>query len=346
MNISFFNLSDDDDHDEDHDYDNDNTESLLPPTIRFWILLICSIPSIICCLIVLWSLFTNREKRRSLNYRIIIIQLIACLIYLLTNVPLYLNYLRLGYVWPKTPAMCQLWWFVGDGYADTMTILMAWASFERHIFIFHSSWLSTTKKKFFVHYLPVTLIILYCLLYYIVTMGFPPCENKYNYDENQCSLSCLYRNEILSMYDTIFNDILATTLVAIFSISLIIRLFWHNYSRLNGQVQWRRHRKIIFILLSISIIYLLFNLPMMIVDFLDIFDLYEDTLGYAEVYLDFLNYFIFILYPFICFAIISRRLWNCQRRQLIHPAPLLMTNRSRTQGVEMEIRKITVLKCN
>ena len=127
-NGSNSNSSDDDDLDE---------KSVIPPTIRFWILLILSIPSIICSFLVLWLLLSNREQRRSLNQRIIIIQLIGGLIFLLTHVPIYLSYLRLGYVWPQTPAMCQLCWFVGDTYNDTMTILMAWASFERHILVFH-----------------------------------------------------------------------------------------------------------------------------------------------------------------------------------------------------------------
>ncbi|CAF4624369.1 unnamed protein product [Rotaria socialis] len=88
--------------------------------------------------------------------------------------------------------MCQLWWLAGDGYSDTMTILKAWALFERHIFIFRDQWLSNKRKQIFAHYLPAKLITIYCLLYYFVVMCFRPCKNIYGYTEKSCASSCLY----------------------------------------------------------------------------------------------------------------------------------------------------------
>ncbi|CAF1052484.1 unnamed protein product [Rotaria sordida] len=326
-NNEFLNLSDDDDHDDHDDFDDD---SAISPTIRFWMLLIPSIPAIICSFTVLYLLLNNREHRRSLNHRVIIIQLTGGLIYLLTHFPIYLNYLRLGYVWPQTPAMCQLWWFVGDGYADTMTILMAWGSFERHILIFHDRWVATSRKRIFVHYLPITLIIIYSPLYYLIVMGFPPCENIYDYTEKSCSSSCLYRNDILLMYDTLINDILATLLVAIFSISLIIRVIWHNHVRFRRPIQWRKHRKIIIILVSISMIYLVFNLPMMILEFIQLCGLSQDVGEHFEPYFDFLNYFIFIIYPFICLGTILTKFWKSRQQQTV--GIIAMTNTHRTKS--------------
>ncbi|CAF3040471.1 unnamed protein product [Rotaria sp. Silwood2] len=322
-NDEFFNSSDEDNHD---DFD---AESAISPTIRFWILLISSIPSIICSLLVLCLLLSHQEHRRTLNHRVVIIQLIGGLIYLLTHFPIYINYLRLGYVWPQTPAMCHLWWFVGDGFSDTMTILMAWASFERHILIFHDQWVSTTRKRFFAHYLPVTLIITYCPIYYLIVMVFPPCENIYDYNEKLCSSSCLYQNIVLLLYDAIINDILATILVATFSISLIIRVLWHNHIRYHRQIQWRKHRKIIIILMSISTIYLAFNLPMMILDFAQICGLSQDIVDHFEPYFEFLNYFIFIFYPFIC---LGTMLTKFRRpRGLVGTIPMTVIPRSKSQ---------------
>lgn len=121
------------------------------------------------------------------------------------------------------------------------------------------------------------MFIIYCSFYYLIVIAFPLCENKYDYSANQCSASCLYRNHVLLMYDTIFNDILATLLVAIFSISLIVRIIWHQHIHLRGRIQLSRHRKIILILLSISIIYLFLNLPMMLLDLLELSGLFEDS---------------------------------------------------------------------
>lgn len=301
--------------------------SVLSPVIGFWILLIFSIPSMICSLSVLWLLLNNPQNRRSLNHRVIIIQLIAGLIFLLINVPLYLNYLRLGYVWPQIPAICQLGWFVGDGYIDTMTILMAWASFERHILIFHDRWILTAKRRFVAHYLPVTLIIIYCPFYYLIVEGFPPCENTYDYTENWCSSSCLFENEVLVMYDIIFNDILATILVAVFSISLIIRVLYRHNIGVRQRARWRRHRRIIIVFFSISAIYLLFNLPMMILKLVKLCDPSKNIIENLQPYFDFLNYFIFILYPFICLGNMSKKFCNQRRRRLVGPRVFVMPNR-------------------
>jgi hypothetical protein len=299
----------------------------LSPTVQFWVLLVFSIPSIICSLYVLWLLFSNPEFRRSLNYRVIIVQLIGVLIFLLTNVPLYLSYLRLGYVWPQSPAICQFGWFVGDGFIDTMTILVAWGSLERHIFIFHDGLTLTSRKRFFAHYLPVTLIVAYCPFYYLVVQAVPPCENIYDYTTSWCSSSCLYENRALVMYDVIFNDVLATILVAVFSISLIIRVLYHHRARFNRPIRWRQHRKIIIIFLSISAIYLFFNLPIIMLKFLDLCGIYGDILERLEPYFNFLNYFVFILYPFICLGTMSKRFCNQRRQRVVGPTALAMLNR-------------------
>ncbi|CAF4949538.1 unnamed protein product [Rotaria sp. Silwood1] len=288
-NNEFLNSSNEDDFDE---------NSVIPPMIRFWILLIFSIPSIICSIVILYLLLNHKEHRRSLNHRVVIIQLIGGLIYLLTHVPIYLNYLRLGYVWPQTPTMCHIWWFVGDGFSDTMTILMAWASFERHILIFHNQLVTTRRKRIFAHYLPITIIIIYCPLYYLIVMGFPP----------------------------------STILIAIFSISLIIRVLWHNQIRYRQRLQWRKHQKIIIILMSISMIYLAFNLPLMILDLAEICGLAQHIAERFEPYFEFLNYFIFIFYPFICLGTMLSKIRNPRRKRLVGIIGMTAIPRTKSQN--------------
>jgi hypothetical protein len=209
----------------------------------------------------------------------------------------------LSYIWPQTPAICQLGWFVGDGYIDTMTIRVAWASFERHILIFH-----------------VTLIIIYCPFYYLIVEGFPPCKNT----ESWCSSFCLYQNKIL-----VIHDILATILVVMFSISLIIRVIYHH-----------RHRKIIIIFLSISAIYLLFNLPMMILKLVQLCGLSENIVERLQPYFDFLNYFVFILYPFICLGTMPKKFSSQRQRRLIGPTAFVVSNR---QVIKKQYYNVKVL---
>jgi hypothetical protein len=129
------------------------------------------------------------------------------------------------------------------------------------------------------------------------------------------------------MYDIIFNDILATILVAVFSISLIIRVLYRHNIGVRQRARWRRHRRIIIVFFSISAIYLLFNLPMMILKLVKLCDPSKNIIENLQPYFDFLNYFIFILYPFICLGNMSKKFCNQRRRRLVGPRVFVMPNR-------------------
>ena len=167
--------------------------------------------------------------------------------------------------------------------------------------------MSTARRRFFLHYLPVTIIILYCPIYYLVIDAFPFCENIYDYTQEWCSESCSYENEIVSMYDVLFSDISVTMVVALLSISLIIRVLWRNHVRFHRRIHWRKHRRIIIILLAISTIYIVFNLPMMILHLAILCGLSKQIGDHLEPYFDFLNYFLFLSYPFICLGTLSKK---------------------------------------
>ena len=58
----------------------------------------------------------------------------------------YISFIYFGYVLISTPSFCLLWWFVDIGLFDMIAILMAFATIERHILVFHHGWTSTRKK--------------------------------------------------------------------------------------------------------------------------------------------------------------------------------------------------------
>jgi hypothetical protein len=72
------------------------------------------------------------------------------------------SYYYLGRIWPATDAYCVWWeWFEYTSDAASL-ILMAWASVERHFFIFHSRFLlGAWWKKCLYH----VILILICLLW-------------------------------------------------------------------------------------------------------------------------------------------------------------------------------------
>jgi hypothetical protein len=59
-----------------------------------------------------------------------------------------IRYYRTGTIISFTPAFCQAWVFIGSSMYISVFILMAWASIERHILIFHAKWFATKNKMF------------------------------------------------------------------------------------------------------------------------------------------------------------------------------------------------------
>jgi hypothetical protein len=145
---------------------------------RFWLFFFSFLLSIICCLFVLYHLLFDRVLRRTLNNHVIIVLLFNTLLYQLTSIPLHLSYYFLSTVWPAAPQVCLIWMFIDGGLFTLALILVAWASIERYILIFHDKWMATRKKRFFVHYLPLVVIFVYCFLFHAVTMGSRNFANK------------------------------------------------------------------------------------------------------------------------------------------------------------------------
>ncbi|CAF4440042.1 unnamed protein product, partial [Rotaria sp. Silwood2] len=113
------------------------TDLPIPPWIRFSFMLPINIISIFCTFLQLYYMLKKPVLRKALNNHSFIILLITGLATQAIDVPLYLNYLRLGYVWPQTPALCFIWWYADVSTFEATIMLMMWASFERYVLIFH-----------------------------------------------------------------------------------------------------------------------------------------------------------------------------------------------------------------
>lgn len=291
-------------------------ETPLSRAIRFWILLPCCILSVSCCVLLLYYFITIRKLRRGLHNHVVIVLIVLELLYLVTDVPLYLNYLRLGYVWPQTPSICLFWWVFSDGVHETITVLVAWASIERHILIFNTFWASTRRKRMLSHYLPIGLILLYGCLFYGVAIFFPPCAHSFQYTDAWCSSFCLYENSSFATYQLVINEILFTVLIGLFSVALVFRVILRKHIRLRQPIQWRKHRKMTIQLIAIASNYLLFHLVDMIILITKPFDLNSDFGLTFEIYISFVNYFAELVLPFICLAALYPKPWRRQRRSV------------------------------
>ena len=267
--------------------------------LKFWFYLLFLIPSILCSLFVLRHLLFDRTLRNALHNHVIILLLLLGLICEVTVYPWMLFYYRSAGMWERPPIFCVIWAFIDWGLYITQTILFAWATIERHILIFHDQWTATRKKRFFVHYLPLLVLLLYCFVFYIVVNFFPPCENYFFDVDLICVYFCLYDTYEFYMWQTIFHQIVPNFIIVLFSMALLLRVLCQKY-RIHQPIRWRKHRKMTVQLLSISLLYLIFSFPFIWVTLMYLCGLPYWIYGFILPYTDFFSYFIILLFPFVC----------------------------------------------
>ncbi|CAF3360585.1 unnamed protein product [Rotaria sp. Silwood2] len=277
-----------------------HSEIAIPYLVRFWIILLFYIPSIICSLFVFYHFIINRTLRQALHNHVIFLLLFINLIVQLTSIPWILNYYRLGNVWPQNPLFCLTWIFIDEALYITTTILFAWATIERHILIFHDQLVSTKYKFIFFHYLPIVIILLYCISYNIIAIILPPCENKFDYTQLVCGYPlCYYEFPFVATWDVVVNDIIPTIIIIFSSIALLLRVVYQKY-RMRRPIRWRNHRKMTIQLISISVLYLILYIPKMLMEFIYICGISEDFGADFMSYAEFFAYYGIVFLPFVC----------------------------------------------
>lgn len=180
------------------------------------------------------------------------------------------------------------------------TMLFGWATIERHILIFRDGWVSTGKKRFFVHYLPIILLVLYLFIFYTVMYFFSPCENHLYPSSLACMFPCLYDEHTVSMWDFIANQIVPILTIAVCSIGFLARVVWQK-RRMHRPIHWRKHRNMVVQALSISLLYLTILFPYAVIFILGrIYHLSSPLMTDLSTFTDFFSYFIILLFPFAC----------------------------------------------
>lgn len=272
-------------------------------TGRFWMILISNTASIGCSLFVLYHMLSKKTVRHNLHNHAIIIILILNLICECTDIPWFMYYFQNGVVWLKVPIFCRIWIFIDSVTYVLIARLVAWASIERHILIFHEQWVSTRKKRFFVHYIPIGLILAYTMMYYIVLDFIIPCNILYNYFIPYCNfLSCAYTSA-LSIFEFSSSGIPNSAIIAFFSAALVFRVMRHRV-HLHQQIHWRKYRKMTIQIISITALFYIFYLPLVLQGL--VVAIFGST--YAArvyyVYGVYLSYYINFLLPFVSAGIL------------------------------------------
>jgi hypothetical protein len=120
------------------------------------------------------------------------------------------------------------WIFIAtDGFV-LISILMAWASMERHILIFYPNLVATKAKRFFFHYLPLAIGILWPTIFYVVMFFIVPCHVPFSYHGKTCShYVCILMISRVSLFDSVAHYILPAFITGSFSVALLVRVLYH-----------------------------------------------------------------------------------------------------------------------
>jgi hypothetical protein len=114
-----------------------------------------------------------------------------------------------------------------------------------------------------------------------------------------CVELCSFKSRGLHIYDTIIHQILPNLIIIVFSIALLVRVCRQKH-RLGKSLQWRKYWKMTVQLLFVSIIYLIFVLPVTLMNFLHLCGLKRNVTADFMEYLLFFNYCMMLLCPFAC----------------------------------------------
>lgn len=296
--------------------------SQISNAFQFWSLIIFGVLSLICSLFIFYRYLSNSTRRHALHNHAILLIIMTNVILILTDFSWMLDSLRRpGSILSATPAFCMIWWFFDFTLYNAQTVILAWASIERHILIFHSKLVSTRKNRILYHYLPPVIIIIYMVGFYSGVVFFPPCTNEFDFTVVECgSNPCYLSIEFFASWDIIVHSFIGSIIIAIFSLALLYRVIAQK-KQLRQPIRWRKHRRMSIQLLSLSAVYLFLNIPLTIIMFVQLRDDTRPQFGFGtQLYIFFLTYGVSLSLPFVvCLSYLS----NDKRRRSRRITPIL-----------------------
>ncbi|CAF3807031.1 unnamed protein product [Rotaria sp. Silwood1] len=293
--------------------DNNNT-MINTEVIQLWAMILVNIVSILCSFFHFYHLMSKRPLREALNNHPMIVLICTIFFIQLIDVPFYINYLRLGYVWPETSLFCIIWWNIDTVSFEITLFVIAEASLSRYILIFHEKLLSTRKKRLFFHYIPLMIFILYPIVFYLLVETLITYAQPYPYDYTQpwCDYDPAYMyNSIFHKWQLVVNQIGPTLISLISDVVLILRVIHHKHIRLRQPIVWKKHRKMTIQLLSISIFCSSFNTPILIYNLLWFFKLLP-SMDYnynLQTIFYFVSYFSMLFLPCVMILSLPKKYW-------------------------------------
>ncbi|CAF0823535.1 unnamed protein product [Adineta ricciae] len=270
--------------------------------VKYSILQTTLAPSILCDIFVFVYFFRHWRKEiiNAPHYHVTLCLLIVSFIQKTTDIIFHLYYLRWGIVISPTYSFCVTWNWLNYSLYCVNLDLVTWCCIERHLFVFHSHLMKKKLALIVFHYLPLTVCLIYTPLFYLHFVFFPDqCTNSWNYSLLYCGGPCyLYSDPLLGTFDWLFHC--GTPILIIFFANLLLfqRILWQKLRR-QRRVRWKRHRRLILQLAFISILFLIFASPAVIVGCIQLLWLPTFLYDVQNDYFYYVGCFINQLLPFV-----------------------------------------------
>lgn len=184
------------------------------------------------------------------------------------------------------------------------------------------------------YYFPLMLIVLLVFFWYLYLLIMFPCTKTYfDFTAIICGSACyqIEGSEMIQNIDWILSGLLPVFLTVLFTLILIIHVLYQRHKLRRHVAQrdtWKRTRKMFLQLLPITLTFLVFIMPLIIVGLMAIINPWYATLPYF--YANFLAYCLPLVIPFAVLSkqkVIRRRLLLLLRcREANRIAPVILGN--------------------
>lgn len=280
-------------------------ESPLTRNVKFGIFVALTPPAIVCNFILVYYLLVDRTLRRTLHNHAILALLIATLLTNLIEVPRVIHFLHIGTVIPQTVVNCLIWQWTEYLLFAVVIVMILWISAERHLLIFYSHLYATAKSRFLFHYLPLIVIVVYLIIFYIVAIFLYPCNQSFDFNQSLCGVPCYTTRPNITVYDFIAHTWTPLIMGIVLDVTLVIRVIYRKRVGVQNRSTQRKHRKMVIQVLSISVLYLILQAPASMVSFIQLFIVLSDSMLYIQIaYFFYLFWVLTLLIPFVCMGCI------------------------------------------
>jgi len=274
--------------------------------IKFFILIILQIPSIIISLLIFVFFITHRTCLNNPQNQAILFLLIINFLLVSVDLPMPIKFYYFGYVIPATAKYCTWWTFFEYTLSLSSELVMAAISVQRHIVIFQGHLLRIRSNRFLLHYFPLVFCLIYPIIFYMIVIVLYPCDGtQWDFSSNLCGYANCYfvYNKILATFDLGVNHGLSIVVIILANIALVVRVVKQKRRR-QQQISRRQQRRLTLQLLSISSLYLIAWLPNLVIG---IGQQLISRSFLAQVELDYaldLIYLVCLFLPWICLQLL------------------------------------------